>query len=46
MNELLLQRAVRESEERQFDALFLRSIGIVPLDDNEIPKEDDHPCQQ
>jgi hypothetical protein len=32
MAELLLQRAVRQFEERQFDATFLRDMGIVPID--------------
>jgi hypothetical protein len=36
MAELLLQRAVRQFEERQFDARFLLEMGVKPIDgDNE-----------
>jgi len=38
----LLQQAVRQFEERQFDAALLGDMGIVPIeDDNEFLKEEE-----
>jgi hypothetical protein len=31
MTETFLQQTVRQFEERQFDAAFLRSMGIAPM---------------